>query len=726
MTTTLRPAKSATCEVMVMAAEGLQVLDSCKLKWRLPEDPVAEEVLIPALRVADSFDCMVGFFGGQALRQLAPGLAAYLTHDHHRPMRLLVSPLISNEDLQGIAMGLTTPEDLLADAVGASLHDPLVLEDALANHTLHCLAYLLAAKRLEIKVVLVHDGIFHVKEWILTAGADVAVLSGSANFTGRAMRGNVESLHLHRSWRDADNLDTCTESQAEFDLYWSGRKRDSLTIDLPTAVEQEVLRTYATGSTPSEADFYRIVEEQASESPGSDRDPASFEIPPYLDIDHGPYAHQGRAVSAWEDAGRRGILSMATGAGKTISALVATHRFAQGSKPLAVVIAVPTKPLLTQWAAECSEFGLRPLIGPLMTKKKRLKSVSVALDDLTFGVSDTEVFIVTNEGLVDAEFQRLLEEYGGASILIADEVHNLGGVKEFLNNPPSWPTAKLGLSATPIRQYDDQGTSALFEYFGEVIFEFTLDDAIGLCLVPYDYLVHPVELTPTEVERYGELTDRIRQRFAVVGDIRASDDVQLTTLLNARRRILETAEGKLETLARILDSQPEGSVKRSLFYATDKDPEQLEAVNEMLRSRRIRAHQITESETSQGRLLNRTLDAFADGVLDALTAKRVLDEGLNVPQIDTAYILASTTVEKQWIQRRGRVLRPSPRTGKTHAVIHDFIVLPPDNSDADPDVRKLVEAELRRCDEFARLARNRASANGPMEILSEVRFKYLV
>ncbi len=709
-----------------MADGNLRVLDSCKLKWRLPQDPVAEEVLIPALRVADSFDCMVGFFGGQALRQLAPGLAAYLSHQDHRPMRLLVSPLVSDEDLQSISMGLSTPEELLADAVGASLHDPVALEDALANHTLHCLAYLLATKRLEIKVVLVRNGIFHVKEWILMAGTDVAVLSGSANFTGRAIRGNVESLHLHRSWRDNDNLDTCTESQAEFDLYWSGRKSGSLTIDLPTAVEQEVLRTYAAGSAPTEADFFRIVEEEVLEPRAADSEPVGFEIPAYLDIEDGPYSHQGRAVSAWEDAGRRGIMAMATGAGKTISALVATHRFAGNSKPLAVVIAVPTKPLLTQWAAECIEFGLRPLVAPLTARQKRLRSVSMALDDLTFGVSDVEVFIVTNEGLVDADFNRLLDEFGGSSVLIADEVHNLGGVKEFLNNPPSWPSARLGLSATPIRQYDDEGTAALLDYFGEVVFEFLLDDAIGVCLVQYDYFVHRVELTPAEIELYGELSERIRRRAAILGGMDGSSDLQLTVLLNQRRLILETAEGKLRALAGILDRQPQGSVKRALFYATDKDPEQLKAVNEMLRSRRIRAHQITESETSQGRLLTRTLEAFADGVIHALTAKRVLDEGLNVPQIDTAYILASTTVEKQWVQRRGRVLRPSPRTGKTHAVIHDFIVIPPFDGEPDSDARKLVEGELRRCDEFARLARNRASASGPIEILNDIRLMFLV
>lgn len=702
----------------------LRALDSCKLKWRLPEDPVAKEVLVPALRNAESFDCMVGFFGGQVLRELAPGLADFISRTE-RPMRLLVSPLLSDEDLAGIEMGLETPESVLADAVGASLGDAVALEDALAHHTLHCLAYLLASKRLEIRMVLVDGGIFHVKEWIFRAGDDIAVLAGSANFTGRAITRNVEAVYLHRSWRDVDNLDTCTESLAEFELLWAGRKQRARTVDLPTALAEDLIRTYDGDVRPTERDYDQAVNEVAQIDEVGDRAPV-FSIPSYLNIDDGPYAHQGRAVAAWEAADRRGILAMATGAGKTISALVATHRLLATHSPLAVVIAVPTRPLVTQWAAECAEFGLRPIVAPSMPREKRLRAVQLALDNLTFGVSEIEAIVVTNEGLVDAAFQALLDDYDGPAILIADEVHNLGGVKEFLADSPKWPTARLGLSATPLRQYDDEGTAALLEYFGDVVFEFTLDDAIGVCLVPYDYFIHRVDLSDEERELYAELTDRIKRRVAMSGGASLADDLQLTILLNHRRLILETASGKLGVLEGLLDDQPPGSVKRSLFYATDKDPEQLIAVNEILRRRGIRAHQVTESETSRGRLLAATMDAFATGVLHALTAKRVLDEGLNVPQIDTAYILASTTVEKQWVQRRGRVLRPSPATGKTHAVIHDFLVVPPSGSGLDEDERRLVESELKRCDEFARLARNRASATGPLSLLSDIRYEFLV
>lgn len=704
-------------------AQGLRVLEDHKLKWRLPEDRVADEVLIPALRAALGFDCMVGFFGGEALRQLAPGLASFISRGS-APMRLLVSPLLTDDDLAGIKAGLTIPEEILADAIGAALNDEVALTDALANHTLQCLAYLLAADRLQMKVVLVAEGIFHTKEWIFRADDDIVVLSGSANFTGRAITRNIESLHLHRSWRDIDNLDTCTESVAEFELLWHNRKFNATVIDLPTAVADELIHTYESGRPPTEDDYAQAVEQAARADETSATRP-HFTIPAHLEIDDGPYAHQGRAVRAWETNDRRGILAMATGAGKTISALVAAHRLMEARGPLLTVIAVPTRPLVTQWAAECLDFGLRPIVAPTLSKDKRLRTVQHAINNIEFGVSNVEVVIVTNDGLVEPEFAALLAAFDGNALLIADEVHNLGGNQRFTADPPEWPASRLGLSATPIRQYDDDGTQFLLEYFGEVVFEFSLDDAIGVCLVPYDYYLHAVPLTHDESEQYAKLSERIRRHVARSGGAISADDVQLTILLNKRRLILETAEGKLASLERLLDDAGPETIRRSLFYATDKDPHQLNAVNEILRRRRIRAHQVTEAETSRGRLMSATMNAFATGVLHALTAKRVLDEGLNVPQIDTAYILASTTVEKQWVQRRGRVLRPSPRTRKTHAVIHDFLVLPPPDIPTDDDSKRLVEGELARCDEFARLARNRAASDGPYEVINEARFRYL-
>lgn len=697
---------------------GLRFVDKLKVKWRLPDDPVAGALLIPALRQAETFDCMVGYFGEGALRELAPGLATFALRES-APMRLLISPVLSGSVQEALELGTTFSAEDIEGIIGYALDRESQLGDALVDHTLECLAYLLAKGRLEIKVVLLPRGIFHLKEWILSAGEDSILLSGSANFTGGAISHNVESLYLHRSWRDTDNYETCLEAQEEFDRYWEGKKEIARIYDIPQAINLDILTKFGGPQPPMELVQFdsssEINDDQGTKSP-------AFAIPAHLDLFHGPYAHQGEAIRAWEANDRRGVLALATGAGKTITALAAAKRIAERG-PLLIVIAVPTNPLLEQWDGECRSFGLSPLRPSNVSSRNRKRAIFELLDDLDWGVSSVGCLLLTNDALLSEEVLGPLAEASIPLMLISDEVHNLGGFRGFKENRPELFQYRLGLSATPIRQYDEEGTDALLSFFKGVVFEFGLEDAIGVCLVPYDYHIHRVPLEPSELEQYAELSEKIRKAFLRSVSEQESVNSYLTVLLNRRRLVLETAEGKLGELERLIARGPTPS--RTLIYATDKDPRQLGAVNAMLSKRRIRFHQITDRETSSGRLVGRVLQAFSEGTLQVLTAKRVLDEGLNVPQIDTAYILASTTVKKQWVQRRGRVLRPSPATGKSHAVIHDFVVVPPPEHSSDPDARRMVQSELERCEEFSSLARNRAALDGPFSVINDIRYEFL-
>ena len=259
------------------------------------------------------------------------------------------------------------------------------------------------------------------------------------------------------------------------------------------------------------------------------------------------------------------------------------------------------------------------------------------------------------------------------------------------------------------------------------MYKFGLADAIGVCLVPYDYHIHPIVLSYTELDSYRQLSDQIRKLARVVEcNPRATEDERLQLLCNRRRLVLETATGKLDKLKELLLPGLRQGIRHTLVYATDKDPNQLHAVNDIVRSLGLRFHQVTASETGNGKLVGAILDAFRGGSLHVLTAKRVLDEGLDVPEISTAIVLASTTVERQWVQRRGRVLRTCPAIGKEYATIHDFLVLPPHDEPRDHDLRRLLSGELARCDEFASLARNRASHGGPRDILQAIRMDYIV
>jgi superfamily II DNA or RNA helicase len=302
-------------------------------------------------------------------------------------------------------------------------------------------------------------------------------------------------------------------------------------------------------------------------------------------------------------------------------------------------------------------------------------------------------------------------------VLIADEMHNLGS-PSFLSSPPEFFEYRLGLSATPIRQYDPEGTDRLFNFFGPPCFEFTLEEAIGVCLVPYDYYVHPVALDADEMERFRELTDKIRKLAWQLE--RGEPDPHLDSLLRQRRLVVETAGGKVAELARLIDQQGPAKLRYELIYATDKAPSQLVQINEMLRQRGVLYHQLTAEETGDKKETARLLSSFQDGDLQVLTAKRVWDEGVNVPQIERAFILASTTVERQWVQRRGRILRQCDAIGKDHGVIHDFVAMPPPELVADSDAKMLVKGELKRVEEFARLARNYGAKDGPLAVLTEM------
>ena len=194
----------------------------------------------------------------------------------------------------------------------------------------------------------------------------------------------------------------------------------------------------------------------------------------------------------------------------------------------------------------------------------------------------------------------------------------------------------------------------------------------------------------------------------------------LTKLLRDRRALLETAENKIAALEAVLIREDFRTLRHTLIYASDKAPQQLDAVNALLKAHGILFHQLTYKETANRDKTKQIIRSFQEGTLRVLTAKRVLDEGVNIPQIEKAFILASTTVERQWVQRRGRLLRTCRETGKTHSEVHDFIALPPDSDNIDGEDRALIGSELLRVQEFATLARNAGRDNGPLNIIDNL------
>jgi superfamily II DNA or RNA helicase len=702
--------------------------------YEIPDDDLVGEVLIPAMKCADEVRIGAGFFSSHCLAQVAPGLADFISTSIE-PLRLLISPAISQEDRQAIESATRTPEAVVAKYMSVLFEEATLSEAKVARHAVECLAYLLAAERLDLRFVLMPSGQYHKKKWLIRSGDDWLAVHGSGNATTRGLLVNGEQMTIDRPWSDGSAAQRrVSKLLGQWNRQWNNEHRYSLTLTATQALK--FLATLAPSKMPTVSDFWDAwtADNEAGLEPDLPPNVSSapshlLRIPRGLEWRTGTYAHQGQAVDRFLQADGRGVLAIATGGGKTRTALIAATEIQNMHRgPMLVVILVPTTPLMRQWSADVDAFGLAPVqLSHFNTERRgvKLQEIRASLD----AGQRTEVVVLSNSLFAqDRPFRDFFDSMPAevAVMLIGDEMHNLGS-PTFVNDPPERADFRLGLSATPIRQYDPDGTDQLFQYFGPEVFEFSLGDAIAAgCLVPYNYHLHEVHLDDDEMDRYVELTEKLRTAGFVTDDNGQTGGLneRCQALLRDRRSVLEHADAKIASLRVLLELHGPTTVSRTLIYASGKKPppgkeRQITLVNKLLSELAIVSHQFTGAET-QSASSRSILDKFGEGDYQVLTAMKVLDEGVDIPQTDTAYVLASSTVRREWIQRRGRILRSAP--GKVIATLHDFFVVPPDPSTKEG--RAVLRGELARAVEFASLATNEWDADGPRELIS--RFEDLI
>lgn len=716
--------------------------------YRLPEAPIGPEVLVPGFRSATSVRGAFGWFTAGWIERLAPGLAEYLSRSDVAPIRLTVAPVFFPEERQAVEQGSAITAEQAAQRVASVFVDGRVDATALGRHALDCLAWMIAADRLRLRVAVPKpDSNYHPKIWLFDDGINQVLVRGSANATGRGLGAGVEHMDVDVSWNEPGRDRVATGIGILDDWEQGISLGIEQTVDLPAALRNDIIKT-APDSPPEPDQYWLAVEESttpngvaASQDPFErlrdrfDRRSAArqlprLSIPEWLEWQSGDYSHQGEAVAAWESdpEPERGTIAMATGAGKTLTALICATRTQDrlGELPLLVVVSAPSVPLLTQWANEINCFGIKAIVPT--TAPNTNSAVSRLLRSLSGG--GTHIAVVTNHLLCDSAFQNTLASHLDsasrpiATMLIGDEAHTLGAAS-FIANKPEFFQRRLALSATPERQYDPDGTEEVFSFFGPPVYEFGLGRAIGFCLVPYDYYVHASTLDGIELDEFQELTVRIRRlAFRLQDD---DDDSDLTSLLIRRRRIIETAEAKMPLLEAVLRHREPRSLKHTLVYASAKNPEQFDCIADTLTGHDVRWAPVTQETTANTKGLNEILATFASGGYQLLLAKKVLDEGVDIPSIREAFLVASSTVEREWVQRRGRVLRRHP--GKPWAVLHDFIALPPadlfrQSGRADSDLKKIVQSELSRAYSFAAHARNATGSDGVLAHLDRIKSTY--
>lgn len=689
------------------------VLESKSSLFLSRKSNVAEEILIPGFKSSITVDIMMGYFSSSSFKEIATGLATFLNKNNGK-IRLIISPVLTKQDLLISKMS----DDELSDYLTQTVFDVKTGEDHIVDYCLACFAWMLKEKRLEIKMATVEDGIFHPKVWLFNDGEITCALHGSMNQTNRGISKNVENLSLSRPWVSDERAKEVMDFVEFFNEVYDDNAKDIRTFALNEAIRKNIIEKYA--SDTSTRPDSEILQPRSNLGVEEKSQVQRIAIPQHLVYDRGDFKHQGDALKAWQDNNMSGILHMATGAGKTITSLLCAHSFQEKFGEVMIFITAPQNPLLLQWTEEVGDFQVNAInLSNLSSWHDRQRAISNSNRKLKYKISKAEVFIISNALLKKDEFKTSLSNIDVPIMLIADECHNFG--KDFLEFDMSEKfEAKLGLSATPKRQYDIEGTEYLAKFFGPTCFSFTLEDAIGKCLTPYDYFIHEVYFDNIEMEEFVSLSQNIN---ALSWQTDSEDSAQLDNLLRQRRKLIETASTKLPALRAALSKYP-NDIMHTLIYCTDKDPNQLIAVNNLLNEGDYLFRQITDLETSSKGEIRRILTSFREGKTRILTAKRVLDEGVNIPETQIAFILASNTVERQWTQRRGRILRKCSALGKTHATIHDFVVLPPslqfEDARLDEHDKKLVRLELTRLHEFARLSRNRLEPDGGFSILNRL------
>lgn len=663
----------------------------------------------PALAVSVRYDRGVGFFSASWLRLAARGMADFAANSGRA--RWVTSPILGEADWEALQEGSAARTDeTLKLAMEVNLQS---LKSNLEKDTLSALAWMVADDILDFKLALprnkLDQGEFHDKFGIFTdSDGNQVSFNGSYNDSVQGTR-NYESIKIFCSWHPV--LLLLVNADAErFNRLWSNRDPNVQVYDLPEAARAEIVKLRAYDRPYPEPNWnqLQLLANEKSNTPSYS--PATPQIPTTLEVR--PY--QTQAIDEWFAHDCRGLLEMATGTGKTKTALTASVRLFEREKRLAVIMTVPYQHLVDQWDTECQEFGYRPILA-YQSKASWFDKLSGMVMDFSSGYREHFSVITTHTTFISPDFQATVARLNGPALIIADEAHHLGAERS-RQNYPQHISFRLALSATPDRWFDDEGTAALRGYFGETVFSFPLEQAIGVSLTPYYYHPHLVQLTDEELETYQELSVKIAQ-LAGRDDERAQESLKL--LLMRRAELLNRAANKIVELSRLINASDH--IEHALFYCA---PGQIDDVQRLLGwDHGLLVQRFTAEEDTSER--KQRLADFASGEIQALVAMKCLDEGVDVPSTRTAYIMASSSNPREFIQRRGRVLRKSP--GKEFSVIHDMIPVPPTAWTASQDSttfnieRGIIRKELERFKEFASPALNKHKA---MDVIWEIASRY--
>ena len=689
------------------------------------------------LKNSTEFDLKLGYFSSAAISVLAEGFATFISRGGY--MRLIINHIVSKKDKEAITDGVMGN---IIDCTDLSNFQYLKTTfNEYQEQFFRCLAYMISQKRIDIRIIKPRGqkGIAHTKTGQFRDGDSITAFTGSANFTISGLFNNIENISIDRS----DSIDVMVQKRIakqrkDFDAIMSGEKKG-----IEYLSPKDLVEAISTNYGNSDIEELLDVERKLKEVKRSDRPVATTaqeELTvalPSFPYDK-PRDYQMQAFENWKNNGQQGLFAMATGTGKTITSLNCLLEIYKRNGYYKAIILVPTITLVNQWEKECWKFNFDNII-KVYSKNAEWRSKIELLqmaEKYRKPNEPTQNFIIIS---TYASFARenvfsILNSFERAKVLlIADEAHNMGSPSILKRLGTINYLRRIGLSATPERQFDEDTNKKLYRFFGaeeKFTFEYSMEEAIKKgVLCRYYYYPHLVKLTDEEMANYVELSEKISKYFNYnSGEFDMKDEI-LMGLLLARKRIIHKAANKLDAFKKIIEERYEknGNLKYSLIYVPEGNKpdyfpeadlfdkaEQVadDAVSDHLIDiytetvMRVDKYITVRKFVSGQKDRDEILADFAKGKLQVLTSMKCLDEGVDVPRSELAIFCASTGNPRQFIQRRGRVLRKHP--DKYMAEIHDLVVAPEVSATSASYKMEqlLLKGELMRVKNFSMLSEN--------------------
>lgn len=467
-----------------MALKDLNI----KIRYVTGEDDFATDFFIPLLSNAVTYDRAAGYFSSGMLAEISKGLCKLVQIGGK--IRLIASPELSSEDIQAIAQGYERRQ-VIKNALKRSLLPP---DQPFEEERLNFLANLISNGTLDIRFAITDEinSVFHDKFGIISdIYGDSVAFSGSLNETYNAVKKNHEYVHVFLSWKDSDRVSLC---KGDFEKLWENQA-SGVTTQRFEEIEDYFVETYKKSDIDFSIDYKQFFKDKQK--------PKSIVIPDWFK----PRPYQVEGVQTFIANNGRGIFEMATGTGKTLTAIGAIESLFKITQSLAVIVVVPYQHLAEQWAEELSNFGVSPIVAYSKTKWKdtfERKILSLCRLKGLFCV------ICTNDTFRTPFFQKVISKLrpDQNAMLVIDEAHNFGAAGLRAKLSPNFKY-RLALSATLDRHFDAEGTQALRDYFGKTCITLTLEDAIGKYLTPYKYYPIIVTMSDDEKDSYIRLTEKL-------------------------------------------------------------------------------------------------------------------------------------------------------------------------------------------------------------------------